>query len=113
MELCIDDILIKGMTYSDFDWETAVISLKEVMQRKSFLKVDQSRVTYTIAQPQHLSISLFTTMGSRVATLFNGNAVAGTYSIPMNDGAKAASGTYVLKLIGESAVISQPVTIVK
>lgn len=111
-EVSLDDITLTGMTYADFGWTTSIITGKTTQFCTKPLTVSDSRINYSVTQPQNLSIGLFNAMGSRVATLFNGNVAAGSHSVPMNLQSSVANGNYFVVLKGAQTAV-QPITIAK
>jgi hypothetical protein len=107
----VDDITIVGMTYADFGWVTSIITGKTTQFCTKPLTVSNSRINYSVTQPQNITIGLYNALGSRVATLFNGNVASGNYSIPMKS--NVANGNYFVKLTGEQGTAVQPLTIAK
>ncbi len=109
-DIDIDDITLVGMTYGDFGWVVPVIAGRQTVKSGNILTIGNSCVNYSITRPQHVSLHLFNAMGTRVATLFSGNAETGSHSIPMGN---LAGGNYFVRLAGDGHSASVPVTVVK
>ncbi len=113
VDISIKKITFTGMTYADFGFiPLSVASSQSKHAIQNILSVKNSKVSYTLNQPQRLSIALFDATGCRVATIFNGNADAGNHIVNLDNG--IANGNYVIMLRseqGQKAV--EPVRIVK
>jgi hypothetical protein len=61
-----------------------------------------TNIRYAIAKSAHVTLAVFNVLGQKIATLVDGNAEAGSYSIHWNgtfdSGVKAASGVYYYTL---------------
>ena len=73
--------------------------------------------TVSLARAQHLFAAVFDLRGRRIATLADGAASSGEHELRWNgrtaDGRDAPSGTYLLRLAGEDAVVVRRVALVR
>jgi hypothetical protein len=70
-------------------------------------------VRFKVAEAQQVTIALYDALGRRVATLFEGYAEANRYETVRVDGDALTSGTYTVRLEGESVNGSTRVVLVK
>ncbi len=68
---------------------------------------------FTVATEQTVRADLVNVLGQVVATLYQGNAAAGEMQTVRIDGASLPSGTYVVRLVGETFSQTQRVTLLK
>ncbi|MDX1408511.1 MAG: T9SS type A sorting domain-containing protein, partial [Saprospiraceae bacterium] len=73
----------------------------------------QSQFTLAVAQDQLVTAELYNALGQRVATLFNGTVEADQSQLVTIDGAGLASGTYIVRVTGESFADALRVTLLK
>ena len=64
-----------------------------------------------------VKLAIFNVLGQKVKTLVDAHQLAGTYNVMWNGnddaGNKMASGVYFYQLIGENALITKKMTLVK
>ncbi|MDX1439911.1 MAG: T9SS type A sorting domain-containing protein, partial [Rubricoccaceae bacterium] len=73
----------------------------------------QSQFTLAVTQDQLVTAELYNALGQRVATLFNGTVEADQSQLVTIDGAGLASGTYIVRVTGESFADALRVTLLK
>jgi hypothetical protein len=115
VELYLYKVEFGGMTYGDCGFEMVGLSgdrFNTTGRSVNALTIAQSEINYSIAQPQQLSIGLFTAAGSQVARLFNGNVTAGSHAVSLNN-ISIASGNYFVVVKGEQVSLTRPFTIIK
>lgn len=66
-----------------------------------------------VAQPQHVSVELYNLLGQHVATLFNARMEADATQTFTIGGADLATGSYVVRVVGERFAESRRVTLLK
>ena len=113
-DLYLYELKFTGVTYADFGFvKVPVVTGNIKNTSRNALAVKGSQIAYTIAQPQNLSIQLMNMAGCRVATLFNGNAVAGSHTVNLQQLSGVAGGRYFIRMNGSDVSIMEPFTIVK
>ena len=65
-----------------------------------------------VGEAQGLTVALYDVTGRHVATLFDGPAVARTYTLPL-DGAGLASGVYLVQARGERGAVTRQITVLR
>jgi hypothetical protein len=113
-DLYLYEIKFNGVTYSDFGFvKVPVVFAGRQAKQLSGLSVNQSRITYSVEQPQNVSINLFDVAGCRVSNLFSGKAATGLNVLPVNFAGMqgVSAGKYIVRLDGTGISASQPVTI--
>lgn len=73
----------------------------------------QSNFTLAVSQNQHVTAELYNALGQRVATLYNGTVEADQIQNVTIDGAGLASGTYIVRVNGETFADALRVTLLK
>jgi len=73
---------------------------------------NEAEVTFTMDVPGTVSLDLYSTTGSKVATVFNGHLSAGVHGL-MVDASSIATGTYYVALTVNGQRLTQPLAIVK
>ncbi len=73
----------------------------------------QAQFSLTVARDQHVSAALYNVLGQRVATLFDGTLEANALHALTIDGRALASGTYVVRIQGETFSDALRVTLAK
>ncbi len=73
----------------------------------------QAQFSLAVARDQHVTAELFNMLGQRVATLFDGTLEANDARIVQIDGRGLASGTYVVRIAGETFSDALRVTLAK
>lgn len=115
VELYLYKVEFGGMTYGDCGFVMVGLSgdrFNTTAKTVDALTIAQSKINYSVAQPQQLSIGLFNAAGSQVARLFNGNVTAGSHAVSLND-INIASGNYFVVVKGEQVSLTRPFTIMK
>lgn len=113
VELIVDKIVFKGLTYGDFGWEAVAVNKTALNNSlRNTFSVTRTNLNYSITQPQHVSIGMFDATGSQVVNVFNGNAKAGSHVVALT-GNNVANGNYFIVVKGEQFTRTCPYTIVK
>ena len=73
----------------------------------------QAQFRFAVQRPQQVRVDLFDVLGRRVQHLYQGTPQSGQMQIVTIDGSTLPSGSYVVRVSGESFVESQIVTLVK
>ncbi len=73
----------------------------------------QAQFTLAVAQEQHVTASLYNTLGQRVAVLFDGTLEANAARTLLIDGSGLASGRYLVRIQGERFADALQVTLLK
>ena len=73
----------------------------------------RSRVTFSVAEAQPVTVSLVDMMGRRVRSLYDGTPTAGEPVQVTIEAAGLASGVYVIVLNGETVRATRRVSIVR
>ena len=73
----------------------------------------QSQFRLAVAQDQHVTATLYNALGRRVSVLFNGQIEAQTARVVAIDGEALPSGTYFIRVSGETFVDALQVTLAK
>ena len=73
----------------------------------------QAQFRFAVQRPQPVHVDLFDMLGRQVQQLYRGNPSSGQMQVVSIDGSNLPSGTYVIRVRGESFVESQLVTLVK
>ncbi len=69
-------------------------------------------ITYSVHSRTHMTLKVYSMLGSEVATLVDGNADAGNYTATFN-AAGLASGTYMIRMTAGAAVRTIKATVMK
>ncbi len=112
-DVYMDSIVFDGMKYSDVYTPTSVNPSFVVSPEYSGAPIYTGNgvVSYTVNQPQDVSISLFNARGDVVTTLFSGAATAGTHTISLPG--SIVPGTYFIRMNNSRGVVSNKLTVVK
>jgi hypothetical protein len=73
----------------------------------------QASFSFSVSRSQQVTVSVYNMLGQRVLTLFDGVAAQGTARTLQIDGSGLESGTYIVRVLGESFVNTQTITLVK
>ncbi len=73
----------------------------------------QATFSFGVRQQQQVVIEVFDMLGRRVQELYRGTPQGGVTQTVFLDGSRLTSGTYVVRVLGEHFVDSQPFTVVK
>lgn len=106
----VDDIIAVGMTYADFGWDTRISYSHSSKASTKNLSVKGSNISFNLAQPQNLTLSLNDIMGNRISTLFTGNAASKSVNL---SNMRIPNGRYIVVLSGQNTKMVQPVAIMK
>ncbi|NLW31737.1 MAG: hypothetical protein GXY77_09820 [Fibrobacter sp.] len=106
----VDEIVAEGMTYADFGWDTRISYSHSSKASTKNLSVKGSNISFNLAQPQNLTLSLSDIMGNRISTLFTGNAASKSVNL---SNMRIPNGRYIVVLSGQNTKMVQPVAIMK
>jgi len=106
----VDDIVAEGITYADFGWDTRISYSHSRKASTKNLSVKGSNISFNLAQPQNLTLSLNDIMGNRISTLFTGNAASKSVNL---SNMRIPNGRYIVVLSGQNTKMVQPVAIMK
>lgn len=106
----VDEIIAGGMTYADFGWDTRISYSHSSKASTKNLSVKGSNISFNLAQPQNLTLSLNDIMGNRISTLFTGNAASKSVNL---SNMRIPNGRYIVVLSGQNTKMVQPVAIMK
>lgn len=113
VELIVDEIVFKGLTYGDFGWEAVAVDKAALNNSiRNTFSITNTSLNYSIIQPQHVTVGMFNAAGSQVANLFNGNANTGSHTVSLTRN-NIAKGNYFIVVKGEEFSRTCPYTIVK
>ncbi|MEM1269353.1 MAG: T9SS type A sorting domain-containing protein, partial [Bacteroidota bacterium] len=73
----------------------------------------QATVRFAVAREQQVTVDLFSVLGQRVATLYDGVAPANQMQVVRIDGSELPSGTYLIRTSGEAFAETQRVVLLK
>jgi hypothetical protein len=71
-----------------------------------------TKIDYSLPQSGHVSLKVYDLLGREVATLFDGEQVAGNYTATF-DGAKLASGVYLYRLQSGTSSVAKKLVLMK
>ncbi|MCX7725603.1 MAG: hypothetical protein N2053_02010, partial [Chitinispirillaceae bacterium] len=94
-EFYIDDIIFKGMKYSDIITPASVRSTAPTQIRKSSFRVKNRNITYTISKSEPVFFSLFDLKGCEIAKI-SGKSEAGTHTLTIAP--KISQGKYLIRM---------------
>ncbi|MDO5577350.1 MAG: hypothetical protein Q4F84_09745, partial [Fibrobacter sp.] len=103
----------EGMTYADFGWKPgdAVIPSRNMNKvAAKNLSVKGTNVSFSLAQPQKLTLTLNDIMGNKISTLFTGNVASKSIDV---GNMRIPSGRYLVVLSGQNTKLVQPIAIMK
>lgn len=97
-EFWVDSIVFKGMIYQDIvDTTTSIKTMTPLtVQNNRSFTINNSSISYTIAQPQSVSFSILDLSGNMVSRIAGSNH-AGTHTIALPS---LTAGNYVVKMNG-------------
>ena len=72
-----------------------------------------SRLTLTVREPQTVRVALYDMLGREVATLFRGALAANRQQTIQIDGRQQASGSYIVRVKGETFTSTRRLTVVR
>ncbi len=71
-----------------------------------------TEIKYSVPQKSNVSLKVYNVLGQEVATLFNGERLAGNYSVTF-DGGQLSSGVYFYRLQAENVSITRKLVLMK
>ncbi|MAT39872.1 MAG: hypothetical protein CL946_09750, partial [Ectothiorhodospiraceae bacterium] len=77
---------------------------------------EHTTISYTVAEPSHVSIEVYNRLGERVATIVDGWSEAGAFAVDWHTGSPAGrmpAGTYVLRMQAGSFSTTSNITILR
>lgn len=106
-EVYMDSIAFSGMIYSDVYTPAGVNPASVISPDYSgtMISIGHGMVSYTVDQPQNISISLFNARGVMIDNMYSGNASVGTNSITLPT--SIAPGTYFIRMNNAQGAVSR------
>lgn len=116
-ELYLDDIILDGMVYDDFTVDSDILGEHDQLVGKAAPRFSGNTVTYTLNNPQTVSLAVYDIKGKPVKELCNRKDVPGTYRVTWNGenvaGSKVSNGLYIFRFKSGTQVWNIPFSFVK